>query len=481
MFERISLLRQHARATSPPHIGKQGETRAPVLARFQRPACRVTLEIQNRLAAWLWLVVLLWYLAAPQTVSAMTLAALSGLWLWALLQAGTLAWQVTARRTLRYTALQVGDELEEELALENAAPLPAPWVEVVDGSNVPGYELAGVRGLDAASAVRWRAHTLCQRRGRFTLGPWELRLSDIFGLLLVRQTYMQSQEIIVYPALAALPHYLLPHTPMLGERHLLRQPLFASTLNATTTRPHVPGDPLRHLHWRTTARRNAPYTKVFEPESTRTIWLLPDLDPAAQLGEGNDSTEETLVTLAASLAAQLLRQSLAVGLIAANGPEIVVVPPRLGPLHLWEHLRALAPLRPAHDSLTLAQVLPRARTLLSSRDLLIVLTPALNADWPRAFVATTHRRARAEAILLDPASFGGMASAEAFLPLLAGLGLLAHVVRRGDVQPLSAVYGELRRWEFMTLGTGRVIARQTPRNAPSLEAQLAALATRARA
>jgi uncharacterized protein (DUF58 family) len=322
-------------------------------------------------------------------------------------------------------------------------------------------------------------HTLCQRRGHFTLGPWELRLSDVFGLVLVRQTYTEPQEVVVYPSLAALPDYLLPHTPTLGEHHLLRQPLPANTINATTTRPHVPGDPLRHLHWRTTARRDAPYTKVFEPESTRAAWLLPDFDSSAHLGQGNDSTEETLVTLAASLAAQMLRQSLAVGLIAANGSEVVVVPPRPGPLHLWEHLRALAPLHPAPDSLTLAQLLPRARTLLSSRDLAIVLTPALNAEWPRTLVAATHHGTRAEAILLDPLSFGGTASAESFTPLLAGLGVRAHRVRRGEVIPLSAVYGELRRWEFMTLGTGRVIARQTPRNAPSLEAQLAALSSRA--
>lgn len=456
-------------------------TRAHTLARLTRPEGLVTIEIQNGLAVWLWLAALLWYLAAPHAASVMSLTALSGLWLWALTQAATLARGVTGRRTLRYTAMQVGDELEEEIELANAAPLPAPWLEIVDRSNLPGYELASVRGIDALSTTRWRVRTLCQRRGRFTLGPWELRLSDVFGLLRVRQTYTQPQEVVVYPSLAALPDYLLSHTPASGERHLLRQPLPASTLNAATTRPHLPGDPLRHVHWRTTARRESLYTKVFEPESTRTVWLLPDFDPSVHLGQGNDSTEETVVTLAASLAAQLLRQSLAVGLIAANGSEVVVAPPRRGLAHLWEYLRMLAPLHPAPESLTLAQLLTRARSLLSSRDLVIVLTPALDNDWPRALIAATHHGARAEAILLDPASFGGMSHAEAFTPLLAGLGVRAHVIRRGEVRPLSATYGELRRWEFMTLGTGRVIARQTPRNAPSLEAQLAALSSRARA
>lgn len=452
----------------------------PVLARLTRPTCTVTLELRNPLAAWLWRAALIWYLATPHAISVMTLTALTGLWLWALAQAWTLARHITAQRTLRYTAMQVGDELEEELALTNTSPFPAPWVEIVDRSDIPGYELTSVRGVEAAAVTRWRAHTLCQRRGRFTLGPWELRLGDTFGLLLVRQIYTEPQEIVVYPSLAALPNYLLPHTPTIGERHLLRQPLPASTINATTTRPYVPGDALRHLHWRTTARRNTPYTKVFEPESTRAVWLIPDFDSAAQLGEGNDSTEETLVTLAASLAAQLLRQSLSVGLIAADGPEVMVVSPRPGPLHLWEHLRALAPLHATPQSLTLAQLLPRARPLITGRDLVIVLTPALSAGWPRGLAEVRHHGARAEVILLDPLSFGGSASAEAFTLVLAGLGVRAQVVRRGEVMPLTAVYGELRRWEFLTSGTGRAIVRQTPRNAPTLETQLAALTSKGR-
>jgi len=37
------------------------------------------------------------------------------------------------------------------------------------------------------------------------------------------------------------------------------------------------------------------------------------------------------------------------------------------------------------------------------------------------------------------------------------------VVRRGELRPVSGSYGELSRWEFKTLGTGRVYVRRAPR------------------
>ncbi len=38
-----------------------------------------------------------------------------------------------------------------------------------------------------------------------------------------------------------------------------------------------------------------------------------------------------------------------------------------------------------------------------------------------------------------------------------------NVVRRGELHPVSGSYGEVSRWEFKTLGTGRVYIRRAPK------------------
>lgn len=450
-----------------------------ILARRRRPTLTATLELRAWPLAALWAAATGLYVLFPSATLAMAWAGLTGLLGWTLAYAWGLAGDLVAERTLRYSAMQVGDELEETITLTNRAPFPCLFAEVIDDSNVPGYALSAVCAVPAYSATTWRARVICTQRGRFRLGPWRLQWGDPFGVWRVCQQYAAPRELVVYPSLAALPAYLLPHTPTLGERQLLRQPLPAATPNAITTRPHTPGDPLRHVHWPTTARRGELHTKVFEPESTRTAWLLPDLDPAAQLGAGNDSTVETAVLLAAALAAQLLQKGLRVGLMAAEGDQIALTPARSGLGHLWAHLHLLAGLQATPEALPLAALLPRARPALSPRDLLVVITPSLDPAWPRALIEAIQRGARAEALVLDPASFGGHALATGFVPGLAALGVPAHIVHRGEVRPVLAAHGALRRWEFLTLGTGRAVVRQTPRGAPSLETQLAALQARA--
>ncbi|HMN62526.1 MAG TPA: DUF58 domain-containing protein, partial [Anaerolinea sp.] len=101
-----------------------------------------------------------------------------------------------------------------------------------------------------------------------------------------------------------------------------------------SVRAYLHGDPLHHTHWPTTARLSSPYVKVFQPEAASRVWLIPDLDPTAQWGSGADSTEETIILLCASLAAELLRAKLAVGLFARGGTPAPLRPPPGHP-YLW--------------------------------------------------------------------------------------------------------------------------------------------------
>ena len=438
---------------------------------FNRPGCQASVGVRQWLPFAALLVILVWYLFAPSGVSATCVTALAGILLTSYIWARSMALGLEGKRALHFTALQVGDELEEILTLTNHSGLPALWVEFVDRSHVPGYSVSSVRAADPHNTNEWRAHTTCTQRGVFTLGPWELLTGDPLGIFSVRQVYTHTEEILVYPPLAVLPAALLPHRHNVGDQRPLHQPLAAETINVVTTRPYSPGDPLHHIHWRTYARQGAPFVKTFEPEASSTIWLIPDLDPAVQLGEGPDSTTETSVVLLASLFAQLLQDHLAVGLFAYTDRECVVMPQR-SQAHLWPLLRALAPLQPAAPH-PLAETLTRARALISGSDLLVVVTPSLDPAWPGALRQLGHSRRpfNAEAILLDPASFGGSLAngqAKSFAPFLADLGIPARVVHRGDIQPITGAYGELRRWEFITLGTGRVVVRRAPREAAGL-------------
>lgn len=50
------------------------------------------------------------------------------------------------------------------------------------------------------------------------------------------------------------------------------------------SRPYLPGDDLRSVDWRVTARTGRPFTKRYEVEHERPLWLLIDQGPSMQFG-----------------------------------------------------------------------------------------------------------------------------------------------------------------------------------------------------
>lgn len=433
------------------------------LWRFSRAECDVSIYLRQRLFLVAWLVLLAWLILMPTPLAMTGLVTLGSLLLIGYGWTRSLAKRVTAQRVLRYSAVQVGDELEELVALENRSVLPVIWAEFVDRSTAPGYSISGVRVVDSRKAGQWRLHTSCSQRGVYALGPWDVRLGDPFGIFEARQAYRQQTEIVVYPPLAALPPEIAQQRRAIGDRAPLRQPVSAETINAMSTRPYVMGDALHRVHWRTSAKHDDLFVKVFEPEASSTMWLIPDLDATVQRGEGADSSLEKMIILTATIAARLLDQHLAVGVIldAAHGHTVL---PQAGSAHLWTILRALALARSTPDR-PLAETLVHARSIVSLRDSSVILTPSLDAEWMKALphLSGGSRMGGVEVVLLDPMSFGGSSGAEGFRSMLAEQGVPVHVVRRQDIRPATGTYGDVRRWEFKTLGTGRVAVMQTPR------------------
>ena len=68
------------------------------------------------------------------------LVGLGGMFLVAYVWVWYLAKGLAAQRQLRARWVSVGDVLEETFTLWNHSQIPALWVEVIDHSNVPGYQ-----------------------------------------------------------------------------------------------------------------------------------------------------------------------------------------------------------------------------------------------------------------------------------------------------------------------------------------------------
>ena len=422
---------------------------------------QVTIRLRSRLPVVLSVLLILFQLVSPHRAWIILLCGVGGMTLAAYLWARSLARSVRVTRSLRYAWAQVGDLLEEHFALRNLGMWPVLWAEVEDQSNLPDYPPGRVVAAGRGQTFRWRLSAVCKRRGLFTLGPWTVRLGDPFGFFTVTQRYEQTRSLLVVPPVMELPSLILPRGVATG-RAVARQPAANPTLNVSATRPYAPSDPLRRIHWRSTAHHDALMSKTFDAEVSGDLWIVLDLDTGVQAGEGEESTEEYGVILAASLADRMLRQNRAVGLVAYGARDAYLVPGR-GEGQLWRLLRALA-LVQAGERRPLATVLTEMRPVLGRQTTVAVITPSADPAWVEALWPLLRQGVAPTAILLDPISFGGQGDLPPVRSLLARLGIPAQAIRRGYPFRLSPrLHQEGGTWEFRTTAMGRAIVVRRPR------------------
>ena len=433
------------------------------LLHFNRQDYDIEIQIRNPYLIVLLFLFLIYFFISPGQVVMVLLAGFLGMFLCAYFWARQMASRVIVTRRLHYRAFQVGDELEELIKIDNGSILPVLWGEFTDGSDIPGYSLTGVQSVGGSDKTEFRLRTLCTRRGVFHLGPWKFITDDPMGFFRIEFAHAKSEEILVYPPLTPLPPQVLAQRIALGDKHSLRQPVTAETINAFTTRNYQPGDPLLRIHWPTTARRDSLFVRVFDPESTSAIWLVPDFNRACHLGDGDDSSIEKMVVLTASLANYFLRQKVSIGL-AADAGGFKISPPRQGKASLWPFLKVLSPLQ-AYPEASLALALGHLRPLISNRDLILVITPALNVDWINQLKLTTGAAliTRLQVIILDPNSFGAKLPEDSFANWRMQTGIPALLIKNEEIRAVEGVFGHASRWDFRVTGTGRAIAHHVPR------------------
>ena len=316
------------------------------------------------LFGWQGLAILAGVTLVAAALSAADVALLSA----CLLLAGLCArgWAAAALARVEYhrqplaTRLFCGDVLTLETRLGNAKPVPLPWAEVwerlplalePEGDREGSIAQAGTIWVKRGTAVwpyrrvRWQRRLACTRRGAYVLGEQWLRVGDPFGLIERQAPVADGRtEVIVYPRVVSLRRLGLPlHHPSL-DAVSPRSPATDPTRTAGL-RDYRPEDPLRLIHWPTTARRGSLQVRVLEPATSLRVSLVLDVR-GFWVGVYRETLVEQAISALASVAVYLHEQGQPVGLLANTDPPLELSPgATVG--HLQDLLEALARLHTA--------------------------------------------------------------------------------------------------------------------------------------
>jgi len=114
-----------------------------------------------------------------------------------------------------------------------------------------------------------RFHVTGDRRGMHTLGPVELSIGDPFARRAAIEERDEVDTFLVWPRTIATTE--LAPIDRWGDLDRARRGLVEDPSRFAGVRPYAPGDPVRRVHARTSARLDHPMLKRFEPSRDREV------------------------------------------------------------------------------------------------------------------------------------------------------------------------------------------------------------------
>ena len=154
-------------------------------------------------------------------------------------------------------------------------------------------------------------------------------------------------------------------------------------------RPYAPGDDVRSIDWKATARLREPYVRRYVEEREQTVLLLIDVSASTAFGPPGRSVRDIALEIGATLGLAAARGNDHVGAVAFGDRIEYSVAPAKRPQHVWRIVRDL--LTQSGAGTDLAGAFDYAGRLLRRRSIVVVISD-FAADGPAAHWQAALRR-----------------------------------------------------------------------------------------
>jgi len=267
-----------------------------------------------------------------------------------------------------------GDEVPAVIAVESPTGvsdlelllLLPPGLGLADGDNRVALSLAAGERRElplSLSVDRW---------GGYRVGDILLRARDGVGAFHWEERLRALRPLKAYPRPERVDDLLQPElTQVFSGNYVSRER--GEGIEFADLRPFAPGDRVRRVNWRASARRGEPWVNEYRPERNADVVVF--LDTFAEASAEDGSTLDLAVRAASAFVGHYLRHKDRVGFVSFGG-RVNWLSPRTGAAQLYRIVDALLDSEIVLNyAWTDVNVLPRHT--LPPRSLIVALTPLL--------------------------------------------------------------------------------------------------------
>jgi uncharacterized protein (DUF58 family) len=154
---------------------------------------------------------------------------------------------------------------------------------------------------------------------------------------------MLSAEIIAKIKKVHIKSGRQVNTLMAGQ---YRSVFRGSGIEFEEVREYTPGDEIKSIDWKVSARLGRPFVKRYREERELIVMLLIDLSASNRFGTTRATKRDTIAETAAILAFNAIRNNDKVGAILFTDRVEHYIPPKKGSSHVWRVIREIFSFRP---------------------------------------------------------------------------------------------------------------------------------------
>lgn len=308
---------------------------------------------------------------------------------------------------------------EEQPVLVGVSLAAAAGLEAVVADHLPAgisptrREVSGRFDRDGVLIADYTCRPA--RRGAFEIGPCDIRCWRPAGFF-VRQVRVPAKDgAAVYPNVLAIRRYQLTARRGMPYRPGLRRSRPPGATSAFAgLRDFLPGDELRRINWKASARKDLPVVNELEAERGQQVMILLDCGRLMTAPAGRLTKLDHAVNAALLLGWLAQQQGDRVGLLAFSDAVDRFLPPQRGPQQVSRLSQALYAVRAEYIEPDFGEAFALLNRRVTRRSLVVVLTDVLDPTASRDLVAQALWLSKRHLVLVvamaDPAITAALVS-----------------------------------------------------------------------
>ncbi|MDM8526028.1 DUF58 domain-containing protein [Desulfococcaceae bacterium HSG8] len=170
-------------------------------------------------------------------------------------------------------------------------------------------------------------------------------------------------------------------------------------------REYSPGDEVKSIDWKVSARLGRPFVKLYREERELIVMLLVDMSASGCFGTTENLKMETAAELASILAFNAIRNNDKVGAILFTDRVEKYIPPQKGSSHVWRVIKEMFAFKPEHKGTDIRNAVSYLGRVCRKRTVSFLISDFLCRDYSHALRSASGKHELIGVLLSDPGEF----------------------------------------------------------------------------